>query len=279
MHDTHACDLTETRPETISALSRDLLTVIMRSVSAHKEATVQRAAQSVLQEEVNGTKGLDLIKSGKGFKLFQTRVKTRFTRGLGTETYEALWDYVHSVQQDSETVGAYFERLKQLYGQVQQTKGCEFGIMSRKTLALKGLETGAYHECLGPWVKKILAGQNKLCVESASLDTIQSAATNILVTSRFYRDHTIQPGKLPSRARAATISITPLEPPPPGDSMMESIFDRMRAGEFLSGSQARWIRDTYSCIHCFSKSHGTEACHKLSNLYVVTKHPGGEGPS
>jgi hypothetical protein len=145
--DIHACDLLETCPETIS-LSQDFLTVIMRSASTHKEATVQRATQSLLQEEFQGVKGLDLIKSGKGFELFQTRVKTGFTRGLGTETYEALWDYVHSVQQDSETVGAYFERLKQLYGQVQLTKGCEFGIMSRMTLALKGLENGAYHECL-----------------------------------------------------------------------------------------------------------------------------------
>jgi hypothetical protein len=99
----------------------------------------------MLQEEVQGVKGLDLIKSRKGFELFQTRVKTVFSRGLGTETYEARWEYVYSVQQDSKTVGAYFERLKQLYGQVQLTKGCEFGIMSRKTLALKGLGNGAYH--------------------------------------------------------------------------------------------------------------------------------------
>jgi hypothetical protein len=58
---------------------------------------------------------------------------------------------------------------------------------------------------------------------------------------------------------------------------MESVFDRICSGEFLSGSQAKWIRDTYSCIHCFSKTHGTESCHKLENLYLVTKHPGGEG--
>jgi hypothetical protein len=186
----------------------------MHSASTHKEATVQRAPQSLLQEEFQGVKGLDLIKSGKGFELFQTRIKTGFTRGLGTETYEALWEYVHLVQQDSETVGAYFERLKQLYGQVQLTKGCEFGIMSRKTLALKGLENRSYHECLGPWVKKILAGQNKLRVESASLEEIQSAATNSLVTSRFYRDHTILSGKLPAGARAA-IGPTSLSGPPP----------------------------------------------------------------
>jgi hypothetical protein len=228
-------------------------------------------------EEVQGIKYLYLIKSGKGFELFQTRVKTGFSRGLGTETCEALWEYVHSVQQDSETVGVYFERLRPLYGQVQLTKGCEFGIMSRKTLALKGLEDGAYHECLGPWVKKILAGQNKVKVETASLDEIQSLATNILVTSRFYKDHTILPGKLPARARAANVTLPPSPPTPPtSNSMMESVIDRIRKGEFLSGSQARWIRDTYTCIHCFSKTHGTESCHKLSNLYTVTNNPGGE---
>jgi hypothetical protein len=177
-------------------------------------------------------------------------------------------------------VGAYFEHLKQLYGQVQLTKGCEFGLMSCKTLALKGLENGSYHEVLGPWVTKVLAGQHKIKVDSSSLDAIQSAATNILVTSRFYQDHTIQLGKLPARARAADSRPTPSSPSPPptgSDPMLESIVDRMRKGEFLSRLQARWMRDTYPCIHCFSKSHGTESCIKLSNLYTVTKHPGGEG--
>jgi hypothetical protein len=85
-------------------------------------------------------------------------VRTGFSRGLGTETYEALWEYVHAVQQNVETVGAFFERLKQLYGQVQLTKGCEFGEISRKTLALKWMENGTYHDVLAPWVKKILTG-------------------------------------------------------------------------------------------------------------------------
>jgi hypothetical protein len=152
--------------------------------------------------------------------------------------------------------------------------------VSQDPVALKGLKNGAYHECLGPWVKKILAGQNKLRVESASLEEIQSAAMNILVTSRFYQNHTILPRKLSAGARAAIGPTTSPSGPPPttsGDSMMESVFNRIRSGEFLSGSQARWIRDSYSCIHCFSKTHGTESCHKLANLYLVTKHPGGEG--
>jgi hypothetical protein len=88
----------------------------MRSATAHKGGIVQRTTQSLLQEEVLGINDLDLIKAGKGFELFQSRVKTGFSRCLGTETYEALWEYVHSIQHSGETVGAYFERLKQLYG-------------------------------------------------------------------------------------------------------------------------------------------------------------------
>jgi hypothetical protein len=261
--DVHACDLLATTADTIS-LSRDLLTVIMRSATAHKVGTVQRAAQSMLQDEVQGVNGLDLIKSGKGFELFQSRVRTGFSRGPVTETYEALWEYVHAVQQNVETVGAFFERLKQLYAQVQLTKGCKFGEISRKTLALKGMENGAYHDVLAPWVQKILAGQNKIKVDTSTMDAIQGAATNILVASRYYSDHTIQSGRLPACARAANTTPPTDSPPSTGDAMKEGVIDRIRAGEFLSGSQARWIRDTYSCIHCFSKTHGTESCHKLT---------------
>jgi hypothetical protein len=170
----------------------------MRSATAHKASTVQRAAQSALQEKICGINGFDLIKAGRGFELYQGRVKTGFSRGLGTETYEALWEYVQTVQQNGETVGAYFERLSQLYGQVQLTKGCEFGEITHKTLALKGLENGAYYEVLAPWVRKVLAGQNRLKVESSSIEDLQQAGTNLLVTSRFYKDHTIQAGKLPA---------------------------------------------------------------------------------
>jgi hypothetical protein len=235
-NDVHTCDLLTRTPETIS-LSSNLLTVIMRSATAHKVGTVQRAAQSLLQEEVQGINGLGLIKAGKGFELFQSRVKTGFSRGLGTATYEALWEYVHSVQQNVKTFGAYFERLKQLYGQVQLTPGCEFGSMSRKTLALKGLENGAYHDVLGPWVQKVLGGQHKIKVDKATMEEIQHAATNLLVTSRYYKDHTIQQGRMPARARAATD--LPASGPPDagsGDTMMESVFARIRTREVLSGS-------------------------------------------
>jgi hypothetical protein len=67
--DIHACDLLETTTDTIS-LSRDLLTVIMRSATAHKVGTVQRAAQSLLQDEVQGINGLDLIKPERGSNSF-----------------------------------------------------------------------------------------------------------------------------------------------------------------------------------------------------------------
>jgi hypothetical protein len=83
---------------------------------------------------------------------------------------------------------------------------------------------------------------------------------------------------MPARARAA--NDLPTSGPPKegsGDTMMESVFARIRTGEILSSSQARWIRDTYSCIHCFSKTHGTESCHKLANLYKISKKPGGDG--
>jgi hypothetical protein len=184
---------------------------------------------------------------------------------------------VHSVQHNTETIKAYFERLKQLYGQVQLTKGCDFGAMSRKTLELKGLENGAYHEILGPWVKKVLAGQHKIKIETATMEDIQSSATNSLVTSRFYKDNTIQSGKFPNQARAVTEE--PTSSPGPSNSMLEEIFDRIRKGDYLNGSQARWIRETYFCIHCFSKTNSTEKCHKLEELFTITRLKSGPGGS
>jgi hypothetical protein len=48
--------------------------------------TVQRAVQSLLQEEVLGINGLDLIKAGKVLEPFHSQVKISFSRSLGTET-------------------------------------------------------------------------------------------------------------------------------------------------------------------------------------------------
>jgi hypothetical protein len=110
--------------------------------------------------------------------------------------------------------------------------------MSRKTLALKGLENGAYHECPAPWVKKVLAGQNKIKIKSTTMEEIQSAGTNLLITSRFYRDNSIQAGRMLAKARAAsdsTPSSSRESPPPATDSMLESIFERIRQGDYLNG--------------------------------------------
>jgi hypothetical protein len=59
------------------SLSKDFLTVLMRSATAHKAHSVQRAAQSLLQEEVLGINGLTLIKGGGKFRTFPDKSQVR----------------------------------------------------------------------------------------------------------------------------------------------------------------------------------------------------------
>jgi hypothetical protein len=106
---------------------------------------------------------------------------------LGTEAISNLNEYVTAVQQNQESIGAYFDRMHQLYCQVQLTKGCNIGERARQSFTLEGLRHGAYHDALGPWVKKILIGQGRLKLESASMDDLQHDATDLLTTSAFYQ--------------------------------------------------------------------------------------------
>jgi hypothetical protein len=155
-HDgTHACEILVTTNAN-KTLSMDLLTLLKKCATSHKTQSTIDAAQSFLSEEIQGVNDMELIKKGLGFELFQKRVKTAFCRGLGSETVDAMWTYVHATQKSGETVGAFFKRVSQQYALVQLTDGCDFGDVTRKTLALQGLKHGSYQEVLGPWVHKVL---------------------------------------------------------------------------------------------------------------------------
>jgi hypothetical protein len=148
---------------------------------------------------------------------------------------DALWNYVHSLQLSNETVGAFFKRIQQQYNVVQLTDRCDFGDVTRKTLALQGLKQGAYQEVLSPWVRKILIGQGKTRLATATMNELQSSVTGILTTSKFYKNNAIQPGKATSRARLAngTELSEPLarqvsDDKPCNNPMIESIVARLR---------------------------------------------------
>jgi hypothetical protein len=146
----HTCEILTTTPETTS-LSQDLLSLLQRCTLAHKNANHQRAVQSLFEEEMAGVDGLDLIKNGKGFELFQLRVKTGFSCGLGSEVMSYLWNYTHTIQASNESVGSFSRCLSQLYSQVQLTENCELGELTQKLVFVFGLEKGSYHEVLAPF--------------------------------------------------------------------------------------------------------------------------------
>jgi hypothetical protein len=207
-------------------------------------------------------------------------VKTAYSRGLGTETVDALWKYVHSMQSSGKTVGAFFKRLEQQYALVQLTEGCDFGSVTRKTLALQGLSHGAYQEVLSPWgVKKIIGGQGKTKLATATMGELQSAATDLLMTSKFYRNNVIQAGKANACARYADADDSTIEhgrqvaqDKPCDDAMIEGIVDRLRSKRNPSQGMARYIHKTFSCIHCFTvNGHHTTGCNALKEDFLVTK--------
>jgi hypothetical protein len=204
---------------------------------AHKSTEHQRSATALLQEVLLGADGNAMIKAGQGFELYQSRVKTGFLRGLGTEVIDGLRNYIHVVQQNQEPVASFFKRIQQLYNQVQVTRGCEIGDLTRKAFALEGLANGAYHEVFKHFVQKIHLNSGRVKLASISLDDIQSAATDVLVSSKYYKDHAILPGRLPVvKARAA---VTDQLPPgnadkPSDDPMLESIIHNMRRGRWLA---------------------------------------------
>jgi hypothetical protein len=102
----HACDIPVTTDDN-RMLSQDLLMVIQRAATVHKSAATQRGVQSLLKEEIGSVNGLALIKEGKGFEVFQLRIRTGYSRGLGSETMSYLRDFMHAVQHSEETVDSF----------------------------------------------------------------------------------------------------------------------------------------------------------------------------
>jgi hypothetical protein len=247
-----------------------------------------RNARSLLQDNINGVNGTELIQSGKGFEMYHLRIKSGFSRGLGTEAITHLTEYVTAVQQSQESIRAYFDRMCQLYEQVQLTKGCNIGETAQKSFTLEGLRRGAYHKVLGPWVKKTLIGQGRLKLDTATMSSLQHGATDLLATSHFFKGNVLLAGKLPhpvaAAARAATDG-TDAAPPndssdcPGADPAIEGIVRQLRGGFSLSHSQTAWIRKKYRCIHCLSNSHSLEECRAIIAKWNVTAAPPSTTPA
>ena len=221
----HVTDLEETTPAT-RQLSQDFLDVLKQAVSSHTGTIQRQNARNLLEDDVDGVNGKALIRQGLGIELYQQRVKRAFYSGLGLETIEALEAFTSSVQQSGESVGAFFTRQDTLYEQVQRMDGCDIGPTARKAFALHGLQKGAYHEVLEPWVAKIMLGQGRLKLRTASLSDLQHSATDILRTSTKYtKNNVLQPGCLPgAAARAATTDSQTDAPTTDGDNTQLSHF-------------------------------------------------------
>ena len=275
---THVCHLLETTPETES-LSLDLLTVLQRSVQAHTDPVKRRNARELLVDNVNGVDGAQLVEQGKGIELYQQRVKDGFFRGLGSEAIDALEAYVNAAQLSLESVGAFLTRHKLLYLQVTRTEGCTLGETAQKAFALYGLRRGAYQDVLATWVDKVMLGNGSLKLVSATFRDLQQHATNLLTTSKYYKDNALLPGKASPTARQAATPDTPSS-----DSMIENIVGCIRRRSAFNRDITAWIRANYSCPHCFSNSHTLVECKAAGSLWDIRlKAPqGGEttkGPS
>jgi hypothetical protein len=192
-HGTHATDLLETTASTKS-LSKDLLSVLTTAATKHSSSTHHRSARALLEDTIGEVDGNLLIKQGKGFEMFQLRIKTGFSRGLGTEAITHLKEYIAASHLSLESIGAYFKRKGQLYSQICLTKGCELGPTAGTAFLLDGLQRGTYQDVLKPWVNHILLGQGKLKLTS-DLKALQQAATDLLATSSCYKGNVLQSGK------------------------------------------------------------------------------------
>jgi hypothetical protein len=92
-HGTHATDLLVTTTPTKS-LSKDLLSILTTAATKHSSGTHHRSARALLEDTIGDVDGNLLIKQGKGFEMFQLRIKTGFSRGLGTEAITHLKEYI-----------------------------------------------------------------------------------------------------------------------------------------------------------------------------------------
>jgi hypothetical protein len=174
--------------------------------------------------------------------------------------------------------------MQQLYDQVQLTAGCSMGETAQKSFTLKGLRHGAYHEVLGPWVKKTLIGQGHLKLATASLSSLQHGATDLLATSNYFKGNILMPGKLPvtpAARKAGTNSEAASSPndTPSADPLIEGIVWQLRSGFPLSLSQTTWMRTKYRCFHCLSNSHTLAGCRSLSTHWKVSAVTPGDAPA
>jgi hypothetical protein len=211
-HDgTHATDISVTTPSTKS-LSHGLMSVLKKAVTEHTTTANLRNARSLLQDNINGVGGTALISQGKGFEMYHLGIKSGFSRGLGTEAITHLTEYVSATQNSLEYIGSFFDRMTQLYDQIQQTKGCSIGETAQKSFLLEALRRGAYSSVLGTWVKKILISQGRITLATSTMYNLQHGATNLLATSIYYKGNVLLAGRttpLPpcAVARAATDSV------------------------------------------------------------------------
>jgi hypothetical protein len=282
----HATDILTTTAPTKS-LPNDLLSILKKAVTEHTNSSYQRNARSLLQDNLNGVDGMSLIAQGKGLKLYHTRIKSGFSRGLGTEAITHLNEYVSVYQKSLESVGSYFGRMAQLYAQVQQTKGCAIGDTAQKSFALEGLRRGAYHEVLGPWVKKILIGQGRIKLDSATVANFQHGVTDLLATSSFHRQNILLAGRLPKDASARLATDVPSgstspDNVPSTDPILEGIVTQLRKGFGLSKTQTAWMRTQFKCFHCCSHNHTPDHCRGIQEKYYIGERTGavpGQGGS
>jgi hypothetical protein len=186
-----------------------------------------------------------------------------------------------------ELIGSFFACMAQLYAQVQLTKGCSIGDTAQKSFTLEGLRRGAYHEVLGPWVKKILIGQGRLKLDSATMADLQHGATDLLTTSTFFKGNILFAGKAraPSpAARLVTDTESGAKPPPAGDQptddpLIEMMVRHIRNGYPLNKDHTTWIRTKYSCPLCFSNNHAFDRCRNAGRKWKIsaaTPGPGGK---
>jgi hypothetical protein len=268
-------DILETTPSNRS-LSKDLLTVLTTATTKHSSSTHMRSTRSLLEDTVGEVDGNQLIKKGKGFEMFQLRIKTGFNRGLGTEVITHLKEYIDAVHLSLESIGAFFKRKDQLYAQICLAKGCELGPTARTAFLLDGLQRGAYQDVLKVWVNIILLGRGKLKLTSPLTD-LQQAATDLLATSQFYKGNDIQAGKTHSpSARAATTSSpattgssSTTSHTPCDDPLIEEIVQKLRSGRGLTTAHTEHLRALYTCPHCLSNKHKYEECGALHQKYYI----------
>jgi hypothetical protein len=273
-HGTHATDILETTPTTKS-LSKDLLSVLTTAATKHTSSMQHHSARALLEDTMGDVDGNLLVKQGKCFEMFQLRIKTGFSRGLGTEAITHLKEYIAAMHLSLEPIGAYVKRKGQLYTQICLTKGCELGSTARTAFLLDGLQRGAYQDVLKPWVNRILLGQGKLKLTSDVKD-LQQAATDLLATSTYYKGNVLQAGKtiVQPSARAATDTASPSTTGDTSnarsdDPILEGIVQKIRTGMPLSKSQTQHLRNTFSCPHCLSNTHAFERCHQLNSKYYM----------